>query len=29
VAAGRCRVQSYSWDRVIEDHLALYRELAA
>ncbi|MGA7860444.1 MAG: glycosyltransferase family 4 protein [Thermoplasmata archaeon] len=29
VAAGRRRVQSYSWDRVIEEHLALYRELAA
>ena len=29
VAAGRRRVQSFSWDRVIEDHLALYRELAA
>ncbi len=29
VAAGRRRVQDYSWDRVIEDHLALYRELAA
>ncbi len=28
-AAGRRRVESYSWDRVIEDHLALYRELAA
>jgi alpha-maltose-1-phosphate synthase len=29
VAAGRQRVQNYSWDRVIEEHLALYRELAA
>jgi glycosyltransferase involved in cell wall biosynthesis len=29
VAAGRRRVQNYSWDRVIEDHLALYREFAA
>jgi alpha-maltose-1-phosphate synthase len=29
VAAGHRRVRSYSWDRVIEDHLALYRELAA
>lgn len=28
-AAGRRWVESYSWDRVIEDHLALYRELAA
>jgi len=29
VAAGRRRVQNYSWNRVIEEHLALYRELAA
>jgi glycosyltransferase involved in cell wall biosynthesis len=29
VTAARRRVQSYSWDRVIEDHLALYREFAA
>jgi glycosyltransferase involved in cell wall biosynthesis len=29
VAVGRRRVQNFSWDRVIEDHLALYRELAA
>jgi glycosyltransferase involved in cell wall biosynthesis len=28
VAAGRRRVLSYTWDRVIEEHLALYRELA-
>lgn len=26
--AGRRRVEGYSWDRVIDDHLALYRELA-
>jgi glycosyltransferase involved in cell wall biosynthesis len=29
VAAGRRWVQSYSWERVIDDHLALYRELVA
>lgn len=28
VEAGRLRVQNYTWDRVIDDHLALYRELA-
>lgn len=28
VAAARDRVRSYTWDRVIDDHLALYRELA-
>ena len=28
-AAGLRRVETFSWDRVIEDHLALYRELAA
>ena len=28
VAAGRRRVEHYTWDRVIDDHLALYRELA-
>ncbi|MCI4352378.1 MAG: glycosyltransferase family 4 protein [Thermoplasmata archaeon] len=27
-AAGRQRVEQYSWGRVIDDHLALYRELA-
>jgi glycosyltransferase involved in cell wall biosynthesis len=29
VAAGRQRVQRYTWDRVIDEHLALYRELVA
>lgn len=28
VAAGRRRVENYTWDRVIDAHLALYRELA-
>ncbi len=28
VARARDRVKSYTWDRVIDDHLALYRELA-
>ena len=28
VAAGLRRVRHYSWDRIIEEHLALYRELA-
>jgi glycosyltransferase involved in cell wall biosynthesis len=29
VTAARHWVQNYSWDRVIDDHLALYRELVA
>jgi alpha-maltose-1-phosphate synthase len=29
IAAGRQRVQRYTWDRVIDEHLALYRELVA